>query len=758
MAWTACRGTSRRVGGLPWVLAQPADESARAPAMVGRVLHRCSVPSTATLERRKRIIRVRSWRSCLGPTRLAAANALFCIAFAVTARFLGLVPGPSSGVLSLTPLLMSLAVAVLLGNLLEGRFLELFGSRRHLDARGRALQALFHTFCVGLIPFGVFVPILYLGYALLTGDNYISSEGVMCLFVLTPPLWQMARALIGRWGSGRLAQHGPFEFIPSWAQCQSVSPSVGKPRASSFAVSCLGAACVAVFLAPYGIALVWGPANSSRFRAEPSSAEILTVVTIGVETLAAAFAAASVVFARSRSTRRRSTPEGKGPPDARPPFHGRDHVRILIPWMSLWGLLLLAGIVAFEGIPTNPPGSWIEEVGCIAILFTCPVGLVQAVWLGTSYGFRRRTLPAAATQAFWFQAFWTGSLALGPSLATWVFMWFGPVWASRLGGGFQTILPGIVAVAVAASVVVARLAQALVATVYRRRALANAASPAPVDLHPWGGAVFRWGRLSRHGPIFRRTLGLPPYGGHRWFTFLRGGVLLWLATVAAVLLSAGIQGIDDSGSMPFWGGLALFFSPLLLTAHGGWAAVLGVMVARRARLSGEDQELHLSLLRSEQIIAGRLRAILVLTFLWTALVPLTTYWPFVFMDEFRSIVFYLSLAGVFLIVSSVATSAGDAAVGLWLGSRWRSGVGAGLVGFLWGLVMGGMTFVGGLFAAVLGAVLVDETMRLHSETAMGFFMCWGLALMAIPIVTRLTLGDWLGRRLAADFSGERPVP
>jgi hypothetical protein len=326
-------------------------------------------------------------------------------------------------------------------------------------------------------------------------------------------------------------------------------------------------------------------------------------------------------------------------------------------------------------------------------------------------------------------------------------------------GGMITLLPQSIPrhIALLALMVWAvRGLQLALGFVEQRRANRAVRFSPPSSPHPVAGLSLHWPSLLSRNPIPRRTLGLRPHGGHAKLTFPRFGFLAAILLLLTSVASVAVQGINPI-SVPIWGVLGIGGFLAGLAGHGALAGILGVLIARKARFSGEDHQLHLSLLRGEEILAGRLAATFALTALLAALLPLALLWPFVLIPGMGDVEPFLILWCVLVSLLGIASSGGDAAVGLWLGATRRSAVAAGFLAGLWGSLMSTAVSSAAIFGLIYTVVWSNEiAFRNQPDTASFFVGTLGIALAAIPMLLRLSAGDWAAQRLSRNLPGEDP--
>lgn len=681
-------------------------------------------------------------------------------------------------------LLVAQSAAVLIGNAFEGPLLECLASRRRQDGRGRALQALFHTGFLGLGSSALLLVLFPLFRWMMPDLGFRDALALGTL--ITPPTWQLLRVLSGRIALRRVARRGPFEIIPARtdrAARRPAAPSDGSPARGPvrpgwsllpWVVGSLGAGFATFLLLPYwfGLARLLSVGDDNLDVEEVSS--LIASIAVVLEVLAAAFAGAGVVLWRHRRFARVPGSGDAGNPDSTgipvsTPMDWRLLAGFVLPWLALWVPLALYALRVIAGIVDR---SDLYGIPMAWIVFTFPIGLIQGVALGVSYGLRRMTAAGAGCQALWFQGLGVlilgsvstlglfahaslpndfGLLNLGPFVKSWTASSFLRS-ISLMPESLPTFHPDVLVVLF--SVWLGRGLQVLFLAIYRRRIAWNAARVAAPDSRWFGGVAFGWWRLLRGNPVVGRTLGRPPHGGHRWFGALRVGLYLGVVLLIAVSASLAVERIDRPGGPTLWILLGMGFGIGGVLASGAWAGLLGMLAARKVRNSGEEQELHLSLLKGEEIVAGRIAAVFGLTVLWALVLPFLAVWPYALVPEVNRHLWFFATWFVLIYGTTIGSSAGDAAVGLWLGARWKNGVAAGFIAGLWGAFMGSWTAIASLSGIVLTTVWIEESARVHvSDDVLALLGTFGLLWGLIPICTRLALGDWLGRRLAADLLG-----
>ncbi len=663
--------------------------------------------------------------------------------------------------------LLSLAPAIWLGNAFEGPLLESLAPATPLDSFGRHLNAFFHTLCFGLASY--VVPVLLILAAIPVFR--IREQDYLAISVLSwPLLWQGLRIASGRLLIRRVIRHGPWTLVPA-AAASHASPI---PLRSSAIVRSLGwflllsLGVLGGLLLPYALI---GCQGLKEFLIHGTESVMLTfaVLVVGLEAVVAALTAAAGVLFRHRC--QTAQPSGENSPirqtTSRPPRFGlAASIPLTVPWLILWGLFAVPVLEFHEWRNENPIVLWL-------IIVLSPLGIVHAVRLGWSLGLRHATAFAAMTRALLTYALVV--LALGFSLAFSLALLSAsadmvalPIptlldhWGWSPLGGMITLRPESLprhTAFLALMVWAVRGFQLALAWIEQRRA--NGAGPfhLPPSPHPVAGLSLRWPRLLSRNPIPRRTLGLRPHGGHARLTFLRFGFIVAILLLLTSVASVATQGVNPI-SVPVWGVLGIGGFLAGLAGHGTLAGILGVHIARKARFSGEDHQLHLSLLRGEEIVAGRLAAIFAVTALLAGFLPLALLWPFVLIPGMGDPEPFLILWCVLVSFLGIGGSGGDAAVGLWLGATRRSAVAAGFLAGLWGSLMSIAVSSAAIFGLIYTVAWSNEiAFRDYPDTASFFVGTLGIALAAIPILLRLAAGDWAAQRLDRNrYSTEPPQP
>ena len=623
---------------------------------------------------------------------------------------------------------------------------------------------------MGLLAQGIF-PFLDMSYL----------DWISLALLFWPIVWQLLRGALGLGLMWWARKRGPLGMFPLAEKCALENRPVRGGRMADWPINLWAAGAALLAISPIMIPAIYNLYAWMTWQNSFTEAKELFILFIiaafVIEMLAGSSAAINLVIAR-RPSESHSSPLGDvppPPPGADPPAPSFQSLLALSgPWMIITTLLFFL----YFGVENNNP----ILRNFLAIFISAPIGIFFAVFLGWEIGLRARTASGAACLTLWIILAINGVIS---GLLSAALCWGSPgfellnlfsvgkflasrpelEWVRLIVAPFAFSMdnPAMDSNFFLASLGIwtGRLIQVGIAFVLLGWLRAQGRKIDFCAKHPWGGVAFRWPWMLRGNPIWRRSLNVPPYGGHHAFTWTRLGLFLILCAFGGALFSLAIQGLDHPRpSSCYWALQLLIIGLSLIYAHGIVAAFFGMIIARRAASTNENQDIYLTALSNEEIIAGRIGAAYFQSLLYVLGIPLFAVWPLLFkIADFGKDETIVSCLIILYSIPCYLSLMGDCAYGVWRGARSRTSVTAGLAAIVYGFGMS----LSALFSLAIGSAFGWNFAESSLDAPNSSWLCLfcglycGLWAGFLPILTRFCTGDAGANLLVRQFLSQKEM-